>query len=88
MPVIPHTQEVRINTIMVGGQPAEKFSETPISPSKLGMVTCVSNSSYAGGIGRRIRDFGWFQIKNSRPYPKDKQNKEDQLCGLCNRMPV
>jgi hypothetical protein len=54
MAVIPTSWKMEIEKIAVRGQPRQKVSKTPISTSKLGVVRQNSNSSYEGGIGRRI----------------------------------
>jgi hypothetical protein len=62
-PAIPATQDVEIRRIKVVGQPRQKVSQTPILTNNPGMVVCVYNPSYLGGIGRRITVWGWLQAK-------------------------
>jgi hypothetical protein len=45
---------VEIRRTVLGDQLRQKVSKTPISINKPGMVAHICNSSYTGGIGRKI----------------------------------
>jgi hypothetical protein len=51
--VTPVTQETEIRRIMVQGQPGQKVSKTP-SHQTSWVIAYACNSSYKGGIGKRI----------------------------------
>jgi hypothetical protein len=60
-PVIPATQEVEIERIMVWCQSRQKVSKTPLSTNKYGMVVHACNPSFLGGIGRRPALASWHR---------------------------
>jgi hypothetical protein len=52
--VIPATQGEEIRKKVVQVQPEQNIHESPISINKPNMVAHAYDSSYSGGIGRRI----------------------------------
>jgi hypothetical protein len=52
--IIPATREVEIGRIIVKGQPRQKVSEPLSQQVSWEWWVRICNSSYAGGVGRRI----------------------------------
>jgi hypothetical protein len=48
----------------------QKVSETFISTNKLGVVAHICDSSYMGGINRKIKVSRWAQAKRRDPIQK------------------